>query len=168
MSEILIWSEHRLKRGTEKCVTYFMLVVTEASYNWRFWRDAVAQSVERPKGPSLMQLYFLTDVGSDPERDHLLLLRRGRILKEKYNNPSYASCEANAELSSWYGSNNNWRVVNSFAQNKKSANSNQIRLFLMFERWQCTLLKLAFQWYSHIQLLYISAKPVQLWGSFDN
>ena len=31
-------------------------------------RGAVAQSVERPKGPSVVQLY-LTDVGSNPERD---------------------------------------------------------------------------------------------------
>ena len=33
-------------------------------------RGAVAKSVERPKGPSLVQLYC-TDVGSIPERDHL-------------------------------------------------------------------------------------------------
>ena len=59
-------------------------------------RGAATQSVERPKGPSLVQLY-LTDVGSNPERamsSHLgLITPRHKVVgKISSPKPSYAIC----------------------------------------------------------------------------
>ena len=67
-------------------VTSRQVTSSKANVHYHFsfqGRGAVAQSVERPNGPSLVQLY-LTDVGSNPERElSTFLLRRGVRWKEK-------------------------------------------------------------------------------------